>query len=318
MTSQNNIDPAHADESADNKKRAEEQARALALQENTLSAQNSGLLDGITGFFQFIGKLFEALFGALNDSASEYSEINQEQAGPQNGRTASKMKLLTPDMLSKLSALQGEYRATTLNNISPFEDDAVITSHLGIREVSVGSKNHKGIDMIPAGNGSRQLRNTMPGVVVRSETQYNKKGEIAGFGHWVEVACIDGTRRRYAHLAAPGVAVGTLLHQGDYIGTMGSSGIGGAHLHYEWRDASGNVLEPEINGITYRRMNSAHDVASYKGARVKPGEVFDRHDYAKQPAAPNKLATGLTADNANVSNGITGIKRTQNGANRGG
>ena len=49
--------------------------------------------------------------------------------------------------------------------------------------------------------------------------QLDKNGKPAGFGNWVEVACIDGTRRRYAHLKERDVKVGDVVLFAKYSGT---------------------------------------------------------------------------------------------------
>lgn len=56
-----------------------------------------------------------------------------------------------------------------------------------------------------------------------------------GYGHWIEIDHGNGTRTRYAHLAAkPQLAKGVGVVRGQQIGSMGESGwADGVHLHFE-------------------------------------------------------------------------------------
>jgi murein DD-endopeptidase MepM/ murein hydrolase activator NlpD len=276
----------HDDETPEELAKREAQKRAAAI--TTGVPSENGIVSFFSGILDLFKKLFSAIFGSYTDSDSEYSLIDRERAKPnswgENGRARAEA-LIDSIGNEKLRALATQYHGKTPTNISPFAVPATITSHLGHREVNVGSHDHKGIDMVPAMVSSNpiHIHNTMPGVVVRSETQYNKDGKMDGFGHWVEVACIDGTRRRYAHLAEKGVAVGTVLHQGEVIGIMGASGVGtGAHLHYEWRDASGGVIEPMIDTKVFARNDR-----SYRQSLVQPAEA---KLYARNSANTDSMA----------------------------
>jgi len=247
---------------------AEERARrALAGQQQ---AESGGFL---TIMMKFFADLLKAIFGAFNDTTSEYSEIDQSRAKHSNravGAQAAEQFLATIGN-GKLRDLAAKYEGKKLTNISPFDVEATITSGIGHRDVPIAgaSSEHKGLDSVPTVSSGAPVRisNTMPGVVVRAETQYNKDGKVAGFGNWVEVACIDGTRRRYAHLASMNVKVGDVLDQGQKIGIMGNTGTGtGAHLHYEWRKPNGELLAVEMNGKAYHDNDP-----SYVRSKVSPG-----------------------------------------------
>ena len=244
------------------------------------SDERSAVLQANSGdlMSQFLMLLLKAIFGSLNDTTSEYSEIDPQNAAPADPQRESKARLaiLNPEVQSKLRDLANKY--TTLPaNISPFTVNATITSGLGKRSIALAgaSHDHQGIDIVPEDKSTLAditVHNTMPGVVVRSETQRDKNGNMAGFGNWVEVACIDGTRRRYGHLREQGVPVGTVLDQGDTVGIMGNTGTSeGAHLHYEWRDADGTTLEPTINDKTYARNDRSYIRSTVLASNVTPG-----------------------------------------------
>lgn len=214
--------------------------------------------DVLEGFFSVFMHLLEAIFGSFTDSDSEYSEISREDAAQVDRMSAEEFMRTVGN--GRLRELARQYEGVDLENISPVAVSARISSGLGHRDVDHipgASSEHRGLDIaVPDGT---PIYNTMPGVVVRSETQRNRDGSIAGFGHWIEVACIDGTRRRYAHLSEQDVSVGTVVHQGDQLGLSGHSGVGsGPHLHYEWRRPNGSVAEPMIAGVRYRENDRSY------------------------------------------------------------
>ena len=69
----------------------------------------------------------------------------------------------------------------------------------------------------------------------------------AGYGNFVQVEHDDGRSTLYAHLAqfSVEVRVGDVVHCGQALGAMGSSGFSsGPHVHFEVRDALGQPLDP--------------------------------------------------------------------------
>lgn len=264
----------------------------------------------ITNMMKFFVDLLKAIFGAFNDTTSEYSEIDESRAGKSNravGAQAAEQFLATIGK-GKLRDLATKYDGKKLSNISPFDVEATITSGIGHRDVPIAgaSSDHKGIDSVPTvSNGAPvRIRNTMPGVVVRAETQYNKDGKVAGFGNWVEVACIDGTRRRYAHLVSMNVKVGDVLDQGDKIGIMGNTGTGtSAHLHYEWRKPNGEAMAIEINGNHYDRNDR-----SYLNSKISPGTLFSGINM------PSLANVGVSHGNNQAVTRFASVRSTEIGA----
>ena len=66
--------------------------------------------------------------------------------------------------------------------------------------------------------------------------------------NFVRVLQDDGLSAIYLHMRSGSVTtapLGTRVAAGDYLGTVGSSGSStGPHLHFELRDANGNVVDP--------------------------------------------------------------------------
>lgn len=67
-----------------------------------------------------------------------------------------------------------------------------------------------------------------------------------GYGHWIEIDHGNGTRTRYAHLAAkPPFVKGVGVASGQELGVMGKSGRAtGVHLHFEILE-NGVRIDPE-------------------------------------------------------------------------
>lgn len=123
-----------------------------------------------------------------------------------------------------------------------------ITSGVGPRWGS----SHNGLD-ISAPRGTYIIA-SRDGVVIASADGYGDgninidENSTASYGNYVKVQHSDGTVAIYAHMIAGSLRVGNgdTVKQGQVIGQMGMSGrVTGVHLHFELRDASGNILDPE-------------------------------------------------------------------------
>ena len=107
---------------------------------------------------------------------------------------------------------------------SPYLADH-ITSYFGYRSTTVGSTNHKGIDIwAPAGT---PIYAVLDGVVVMN-------GYSSSAGYYVIIYHGDGLYTHYYHQCqASSVAVNTSVSQGQVIGYVGSTGAStGNHLHF--------------------------------------------------------------------------------------
>jgi len=115
-------------------------------------------------------------------------------------------------------------------------DTAVITSDFGPRNVTIGSSNHKGIDL--GGVYGQDIYASDGGTVIRAET-------LDGYGRTIVIEHDNGERTVYAHLSAYTVSVGEAVSQGDKIAEMGDSGnANGVHLHFEIRNQDNVQVNP--------------------------------------------------------------------------
>lgn len=100
-----------------------------------------------------------------------------------------------------------------------------LTSKFGRRSTTVGSTNHKGIDV--AGPSGTPIYAADGGVVIVSERS-------SSFGNLVQIQHDNGYITLYAHCSKLLVRVGDVVSQGQQIALMGRTGVAsGVHLHFE-------------------------------------------------------------------------------------
>ena len=111
------------------------------------------------------------------------------------------------------------------------------TSNFGMRwhPVLGGRRAHKGIDLsAPTGT---PVHATADGMVGRAEW-------FSSYGLFVALEHGGALQTRYGHMSRLNVAAGQVVHKGDVIGYVGSTGRStGPHLHYEVRIA-GEAVNP--------------------------------------------------------------------------
>lgn len=103
-----------------------------------------------------------------------------------------------------------------------------------------------------------------------------------GYGHYVDLELVDGTKTRVAHLSRVDVEQGQELPAGAAYGlsggARGAAGAGnsqGPHVHYEVLDASGNPIDP----VEYHRSRST---AAQPGAQRQTQQDFVREIRERQ------------------------------------
>lgn len=101
---------------------------------------------------------------------------------------------------------------------------------------SGASTDHNGVDLA-VGAGSN-IYSIKPGTVYQK--WFDKKG-----GNQLIIKHDDGTTSGYAHLENFAAKEGDRVNAGSVIGYVGSTGVAtGPHLHFTYRDASGNRVDP--------------------------------------------------------------------------
>ena len=134
----------------------------------------------------------------------------------------------------------GEY-AHALGTVpvrKPVTGDIDVSSPFGVRiDPFLGrAAMHSGVDL--RGDYGEPVHATANGRVQIA-------GRDGGYGKMVEVDHGNGFSTRYGHLSEIDVKVGQLVHRGDTIGKIGSTGRStGPHLHYETR-INGEAVDPQ-------------------------------------------------------------------------
>ena len=128
----------------------------------------------------------------------------------------------------------------------PLGGKVAVTSDFGDRDVTVGSKDHGGVDL--RANSGSPVYAPLDGRVVRSEDTTGKEGGACG-GH---IRIDHGKlQTKFCHLSNMVVAKGSNVKRGQIIGYSGGGendpyrGVStAAHLHYEILDVNNKALDP--------------------------------------------------------------------------
>lgn len=113
--------------------------------------------------------------------------------------------------------------------------EGILTSDFGPRNVTIGSRFHKGIDIV--GAYCQEIRAADGGTVTYS-------GVMSGFGNVIFITHDNGDVTVYAHNTELLVGVGEKVMQGQTISLMGNTGTSSAiHCHFELR-VGGTQIDP--------------------------------------------------------------------------
>jgi len=108
-----------------------------------------------------------------------------------------------------------------------------VTSSFGRRKITIGSRNHMGVDI--GGYSSQPIYAAGDGEVVYA-------GYSDSYGNYIRILHDNGDETLYAHCQALSVRKGRYVKQGAKIATMGSTGTStGVHLHFELKIGDKNV-----------------------------------------------------------------------------
>ncbi|MDR2501871.1 MAG: peptidoglycan DD-metalloendopeptidase family protein [Oscillospiraceae bacterium] len=114
--------------------------------------------------------------------------------------------------------------------------NVVLTSNFGLRKATIGSANHKGIDV--GGSRGTDIFAADGGIVIMAE-------RYSSFGLIVQIRHDNGDITYYAHCSELLVSEGERVYRGQTIAKMGSTGrSGGVHLHFEIHPGGGEAADP--------------------------------------------------------------------------
>ena len=157
------------------------------------------------------------------------------------------------------------YRPATVSIPSRMPvEGAALTSGFGMRwhPVLGGRRAHKGVDLAqPTGT---PVYATADGVISKAEW-------FSSYGLFISVEHGGNIQTRFGHLSRLNVAAGQLVHKGDLIGYVGSTGRStGPHLHYEVR-----IAGAAVNPIPYMQGSEQPALAAAASA---PAATLAAHD----------------------------------------
>ena len=140
--------------------------------------------------------------------------------------------LQTGDKIAGFAAAGGiaAPQSVSIPSVMPVEGTR-LTSDFGMRwhPVLGGRRAHKGVDL--AGPVGTPVHATADGIVGRADW-------FSGYGLYIQLENGGALETRYGHMSRLNVEAGQMVHKGDIIGYIGSTGrTTGPHLHYEVRVA---------------------------------------------------------------------------------
>lgn len=177
----------------------------------------------------------------------------------------------------------------------------------GFQDYTCGPKTydgHQGTDITLANfavmDSGVAVRAAAPGMVMDThdgEFDRQKSWITGAIANYVAVRHADGVVSWYLHLKKNSVAVGIgdMVEAGDVLGYVGSSGFSDIpHLHFEVRDADGDVIDPWAGscGATDSRWSAQlpyQDAFSLYGSGLTDQSLT--LDLAKDPPAPVSVFT---------------------------
>jgi murein DD-endopeptidase MepM/ murein hydrolase activator NlpD len=134
-----------------------------------------------------------------------------------------------------------------------------LTSEFGMRwhPILGGRHQHKGVDL--AGPVGTPVHATADGVVGRADW-------FSGYGLYIALEHGGELETRYGHMSRLNVAAGQVVHKGDVIGYIGTTGrTTGPHLHYEVR-----IAGVAVNPIPYMQGDGSALAADMAAVAAAP------------------------------------------------
>ena len=190
------------------------------------------------------------LAGLVGPQAFANSSANADIAAPLRAAQAAKQSALGNgdeefrQLFSSWRSLDSGVRFATATVVHAISipslmpvDGVHLTSNFGMRwhPVLGGHRAHKGVDL--AGPVGTPIHATADGVIGRADW-------FSSYGLYVAIEHGGSLETRYGHMSRLNVAAGQLVHKGDVIGYIGTTGRStGPHLHYEVRIA-GEAVNP--------------------------------------------------------------------------
>lgn len=209
-------------------------ARKTQLDINAFNLDQKPAIGGISGDTIEPGDKWPKKFVAKHKKIPETDSVTEEQLlkSIQQSENRLKKQQKRLDKFSNLVTIQ--QKPHFLNPLKT----GYISSKYGMRNDPINGSHrfHQGIDL--AGVRGSPIEAIASGFVTFA-------GHKGGYGNVVEIHHSDSLKSRYAHLDKILVKKGSVVRQGNKIGTLGATGrVTGPHLHLEvWKN--GKAVNPE-------------------------------------------------------------------------
>ena len=149
-------------------------------------------------------------------------------AGVEISRSAVQSNVIV-EVVDEVVAIGTSTKPTTASyGVYFWPAEGEVTSGFGRRNVSVGSRNHQGIDL--TGDKGDPIYAADGGVVITANSK------MRGYGRLIIIQHDNGDLTYYAHNTRLLVEEGDIVYRGQQIAEMGSTGTSsGVHCHFELR-----------------------------------------------------------------------------------
>lgn len=146
---------------------------------------------------------------------------------------------------------------------------------------------HTGVDMNYVGGQS--------GINLRHPDVHSPvSGTVREAGHGktkrISIEDANGVLHQILHTKDQFVAAGQKVFAGEKIGSMGNSGTSDQHVHYQIKDAAGNLLNPHNVWEQYLAEYRRYLAATAGGSSAETGDV---HDVWQRQVSPNMLSADM-------------------------
>lgn len=174
----------------------------------------------------------QRLQNQLDDKSQQVQFLDQTLQGIEDliGVQPGEASVVTERVkVAQLTTIEKQFLLEALPNGRPVKNFKGVSSSFGWRTHPVkGSREfHSGIDY--RGGSDDPVIATAEGVV-----EYAGYHKSSGFGNLVILSHAHGFKTLYGHMSQLSVKTGQVVHQGQTLGMIGSTGLSsGPHLHYE-------------------------------------------------------------------------------------
>jgi len=184
-------------------------------------------------------------------------------------------------------------------------DRLVMTSDYGLRNISYGSRDHKGIDL-RAGIGTPVYATEDGGIVIGKDSQPRRSNGKAGGGNFVYVAYPrpDGTYRvtGYLHLDTINVKIGDKVNADTVIAKSGNTGGVAPHLDFRVAEVKGQEAVALKKAIDEQCLRDGQPVSTALFRGKNNANMIDPKIYLAEVAVQGNLDTRLvTSKNTRVN-----------------